>query len=399
MSSLIQKNIDQIIRTKTTLTGTERFPGRDASGDFKITLSNFVTAISDFLIGQRVGTIIQTMEDITISASDPYFNLANKTQTLSTANYPDYVPYLRALQAKTKFLSTYETTCTVTAGSTTLTLAASKTWTKGQEIFFANQFRVIISGSGTSYTIDEPATATAGTPLWSISRDSTLSNFPITHYSVSSNVVSLYMNNGSTTRQPENYLMLAALAEDYHLDKEYRTITLPNSIGTGAYTVAAGDYTILSVTPANIGTSSAVITFTGSASDIIATALTDKVVNFHPRRISGSTTTARHYQLTDMALMNDGLYNVAGLRGRDRVRGHWHGDGTVPLANIGTVSGGSQMRSVDSVPWSYKGTVSTADKTSYSTDGTNGTPRTGPNTRPRFGAYNIYEYVGTYVAS
>jgi hypothetical protein len=78
MSSLIQKNIDQIIRTKTTLAGTERFPGRDASGDFKITLSNFVTAISDFLIGQRVGTIIQTMEDITISASDPISILRTK---------------------------------------------------------------------------------------------------------------------------------------------------------------------------------------------------------------------------------------------------------------------------------------------------------------------------------
>ena len=240
MSSLIQKNIDQIIRTKTTLTGTERFPGRDATGDFKITLANFITAISGYLIGQRIGTRIFTEEDITISATDPYFNLSNPTQTLSEANFPDYINYLRALQAKIKFTSTYETTCTVTAGSTTLTLAASKTWTKGQEVFFSGQFRMIISGSGTSYTMDEPATATAGTPLWSISRASTLSNFPITHYSVSSNVVSLYMNDGATASQVENLLMLKALADDYYFDKEYRTVTLPNSIGSGDYT-ATGD--------------------------------------------------------------------------------------------------------------------------------------------------------------
>ena len=65
----------------------------------------------------------------------------------------------------------------------------------------------------------------------------------------------------------------------------------------------------------------------------------------------------------------------------DQIQGHWHGDGTVPLANISTVSGGPQMLSVDSMSWGYKGTVSTADKTSYSSDGTNNWPRTGVHTR------------------
>ena len=32
------------------------------------------------------------------------------------------------------------------------------------------------------------------------------------------------------------------------------------------------------------------------------------------------------------------------------------------------------------------------------TDGTNGTPRTGPRTRPRSGIFNFYAYVGTYAA-
>lgn len=389
MSNLIQKNIDQIIRTKTTLAGTERFPGRDATGDFKITLANFITAISGYLIGQRVGTRIFTEEDITISATDPYFNLSNPTQTLSEANYPDYIDYLRALQAKIKFTSTYETTCTVTVGSTTLTLAASKTWTKGQEIFFSGQFRTIISGSGTSYTMDEPATATAGTPLWSISRASTLSNFPITHYSVSSNVVSLYMNDGATASQVENLQMLKALADDYYFDKEYRTITLPNSIGSGAYTVAAGTYQLLSVTPANVGTSSAVLTFSATASDITSTSLTGAVVTFYPRRISGSDTTAKHYQILDMAIMTGGLYGVMGYRSRDAIIGHWHSIGYTGAGGAAVLFSGGLSVSATSSTW----------VTDPVTDGTNPTPNTGPITRPRSSNVNIYEYVGTYIAS
>lgn len=384
MSNLIQKNIDQIIRTKTTLSGTERFPGRDATGDFKITLANFITAISGYLIGQRIGTRIFTEEDITISATDPYFNLSNPTQTLSEANFPDYIDYLRALQAKIKFTSTYETTCTVTSGSTTLTLANSKTWTKGQEIFFGGQFRTIISGSGTSYTMDEPATATAGTPLWSISRASTLSNFPITHYSVSSNVVSLYMNNGATASQVENLLMLKALADDYYFDKEYRTVTLPNSIGSGAYTVAAGTYQLLSVTPANVGTSSAVLTFSATASDITSTALTGAVVTFYPRRISGSDTTAKHYQILDMAIMTGGMYGVTGYRSRDAIVGFAIQD--TYLDASGAVAGGAIY-------------ANALQLRSPIHDGINPTPNTGPITRPRSSNVNVYEYVGTYIAS
>ena len=394
MSNLIQKNIDQIIRTKTTLSGTERFPGRDATGDFKITLANFITSISDFLIGQRVGTRIFTEEDITISATDPYFNLSNQTQTLSEANFPDYIDYLRALQAKIKFTSTYETTCS--CSGTTLTLAASKTWTKGQELFFNGQFRTVISGSGTSYTLDEPMTVSAGTALWSISRASTLSNFPITHYSVSSNVVSLYMNNGATASQVENLQMLKALADDYYFDKEYRTITLPNSIGSGAYTVAAGTYQLLSVTPANVGTSSAVLTFSATASDIGSTSLTGAVVTFYPRRIAGSDTTARHYQILDMAIMTGGMYGVTGYRSRDAMVGHWHYRNTQQSIEYILGPSGDGVREYTAGQVQMK--VITVTGNAHS-DGTNPTPNTGPITRPRSSNVNVYEYVGTYVAS
>ena len=144
-------------------------------------------------------------------------------------------------------------------------------------------------------------TVSGGTLLWSISRASTLEDFPITHYSISSNVVSLYMNDSSTISQVENLLITKQLKDDYYFDKEYRTITLPESIGTGAYTVAAGTYKLTAINSANIGTSNAVFTFSYTASDIVRTALSGKVVNFHPRRISASDTTARHYQILDMA--------------------------------------------------------------------------------------------------
>lgn len=46
---MIQKNIDQIIRTKTSIDGDERLPARDDSGDFKITIDNFVASITRFI--------------------------------------------------------------------------------------------------------------------------------------------------------------------------------------------------------------------------------------------------------------------------------------------------------------------------------------------------------------
>jgi hypothetical protein len=222
--------------------------------------------------------------------------------------------------------------------------------------------------------------------MWKITYGTPSGDFPLTHISRTSNVVSLYMN--STTAYPECYIMLSALAEDLALHgKGYtswgKTLTLP--VATGG--IDAGTYAITAVTPANVGTASAVLTFTAAGDNIGSTA-TSEVVQFFPHRIAGSTTTARHSQITDMALMNDGLYNVAGYRGRDRMQGHRHniptytGSYGYAIGHSGSNTGGPYI-------------LTTADPV---TDYTNGTPRTGPNTRPRFGAYNIYEYVGEYSA-
>jgi hypothetical protein len=90
-----------------------------------------------------------------------------------------------------------------------------------------------------------------------------------------------------------------------------------------------------------------------------------------------------------MALMNDGLYNVAGLRGRDRMRGHKHS----AVGFIYKMSGSGTAYGL--TPF---GSDASDVITSPITDGTNGNALTGPNTRPRFAACNIYEYVGTYEA-
>jgi hypothetical protein len=52
--SIVRKNIDDITRTKTTLDNTERVPGRDDTGDFKITIANFAAAIKESIVEYSV---------------------------------------------------------------------------------------------------------------------------------------------------------------------------------------------------------------------------------------------------------------------------------------------------------------------------------------------------------
>ena len=45
------KTIDDILRTKTVVDGTERVPGRDSSGDFKITIADLVSSLQSSYVG------------------------------------------------------------------------------------------------------------------------------------------------------------------------------------------------------------------------------------------------------------------------------------------------------------------------------------------------------------
>ena len=132
-------------------------------------------------------------------------------------------------------------------------------------------------------------------------------------------------------------------------------------------------------------TATAVITCSASGLTGGAKTASSANISIYPHRIAGSTTTARHKELTDAAIMNDGLYNVLGLAQRDQMQGHKHTT-TAHTMYAGVIfpgppGGGSMAIGAISDP---------------TNDGTNGAPRTGLNTRPRSGIFNFYAYVGTY---
>ena len=365
-------------------------------GDLYDQVIQLVTDIASLSPSLRVGKIEITQEIRTLSSSMPWYNLANPNEVLDVANLPDYVPYLRGIQAHTKWTSA------VLTGTVTLTgtaLVGSSTnfdpeLTVGDLVFIEklNQFRYIATRtSDTAATVSEPGTAAAGARIWKITKQASplLYNydFPVTAYQITgATSFSLWFNEGSTTKQPENYILMRALAEAYAYDREYGTLTLPEAIGG----IPAGDYQITGITLANLGTSNAVITCSASGLTGGAKTASSANISIYPHRIAGSTTTARHKELTDAAIMNDGLYNVLGLAQRDQMQGHWHtGRGGVP----GVVSTDIWNRLASSLQTS----AMTAARDAY-TDTLNETPRTGTRTRPRSGIFNYYAYVGTYVA-
>jgi hypothetical protein len=358
----------------------------------------------------RVGQSLITQEDITLSATDPWFNLATPTSTLSASNYVDYVPYLRTIIAGPRWSSAVLSGTVTLAGTA---LAGSSTnfdpeLTVGDLVFIEklNQFRYIATRtSDTAATVDEPGTAAAGARMWKITRAvSKVTTFPITSYQITgATSFSLWLNEGSTTKQPENYILMRALAEAYAYDREYGTLTLPEAIGG----IPAGDYQITGVTLANVGSSSAVITCSATGLTPGAETASTADISIYPHRIAGSTTTARHKELTDAAIMNDGLYNVLGLAQRDYRQAWQLGAGADAIGARNYWARAVQRNYIISTTSSLAEFASLQLNTGYlggenmikaMSDGTNETPRTGPRTHPRAGIFNFYAYVGTYAA-
>lgn len=346
----------------------------------------------------RVGKIEITQEIRTISSSMPWYNLANPTETLDAANYVDYVPYLRAIRAHTKWTSAKLTgTVTLAAGALTGSGTNFDPELAVNDLTFINKLNQIrycaTRTSDTAATVSEPGTAAAGAKIYKLTRQSSPASynydFPITAYQITGAAAfSLWMNEGSDTKYPENYILLRALAEAYAYDREYGTLTLPDAIGG----IPAGDYQITGITLANIGTSSAVITCSASGLSAGDKTADTSSINVYPHRIAGSTTTARHKELTDAALMNDGLYNVLGMAQRDTIQGHWH-DFWAYLNASGSGADVDRLSGSANVKVAQNNRIRDAQS-----DGPNGTPRTGPRTRPRSGIFNYYAYVGTYAA-
>ena len=78
------KTIDDISRTKTVIDGSERVPGRDSSGDFKITITNLISSLQSLYIGQEM-KFLNCYKPI--SATFPWFCMSLPDATLTTTNY------------------------------------------------------------------------------------------------------------------------------------------------------------------------------------------------------------------------------------------------------------------------------------------------------------------------
>lgn len=158
--------------------------------------------------------------------------------------------------------------------------------------------------------------------------------------------------------------MLASLLEDQLFHGGYtnwRTVNIDGS-----------DYAITNI---NIGTR--VLTVTGTPTTGAQTA------RFYENRIAGSTTTARLYAMNGVSLVtpndsNDEL--VPGLRVRNRSQGHRH---DTPRRNTTTAAAGANFS-----VWGGGG--SQDNILDPITDGVNGTPRTGPTTRPDQSVGHLY---------
>lgn len=118
-----------------------------------------------------------------------------------------------------------------------------------------------------------------------------------------------------------------------------------------------------------------------------------QTVSIYPFRIAGSTG-ARLFKIAGFAPIaagDAGIEVVGGFRRMDRGQGHWH-------EWFNTTGGGPSV--------GYTGTGSQAETSlgalkyvrNPTTDGTNGTPRTGKTTDPRTAGLYFYSWGGRYVA-
>jgi len=201
----------------------------------------------------------------------------------------------------------------------------------------------------------------------------------VTAWEIAANVATLTFTNDT-----DHIAFLAALAEDQAVHASFtnwRTITLASAIGN----ISAGTYAITA-----ISSSSRTISFAFTASDSSGSVTT--TAEFYPHRVAGSANTARVFSARGLTVhgANDdnGYFMAGGLRRRDFMQGHFHaykallysppaGSSAYCLTNIG--DGSNEIRSP-------------------TTDGDNGTPRTGKTTHGPAITVHIYMHGGSYVA-
>jgi len=204
-----------------------------------------------------------------------------------------------------------------------------------------------------------------------------ISAFGVTNWAIAANVATLTFTNDA-----DHIAFLTALNEDQNLHggfSNWKTFTLPNSIGI----INAGTYAISAI---NAGARTISFPYVASNGSGIVTSTAE----FYPHRIAGSTTTAREWSLKGLSLIgaNDanGYFVSGGLRRRGFLQGHTH--------SYAVSSGGSAPCFAAS---SSAATDTTGVIKTVSTDGTNGTPRTGKETHSPSAVVHWHRHAGIYL--
>lgn len=306
----------------------------------------------------------------TTSKAFPFWNLALPDQTLTSGTYPDYVDYLRSIKIETCNFTLLTGNVSTSGNSTTITFASSQTLSAGTVLYFhsATQFRIVLSGSGTSYVVDEPITLSSQA-VSSVDQSTYSSTFSGTWSTTAFTL----------TDNAQNKILLDALTEDAYYSGASINANVITPINNTNWMILRWGTTDINVTSFNISTR-VINVASGSPSGT--------TIELYPHRTLVSTE-ARHKQVEDSVFINNGMQVVNGLRLRDRFQGH----------NM-TTSGSTALRVLDN-----GGTGIDASYTAGSyriagspvipiSDSTNGNPRTGQFTRPRGLGVYFYEYMG-----
>ena len=329
-----------------------------------------------------VGEIKQFRFRRETSKTFPFWNLALPDQNIVALNYPDYADYLRNIKVET--CNPIQFTQTVTmSGSPALTATfnttLSNTLTIGTLLYFhsSGQFRIIVGvNSNTVYILDE---AISGSSLVvSLVDQSTYSSIfagswtAATQFTLADNV--------------QNRILLDALTEDAYYSGAGFTV------GTGFITPNSNWLTL------RWGDSDANITSFNPTSRVINIASgspSGTTIELYPHRIVDSIN-ARHRQVDDSVLINNGIQVVNGLRLRDRGQGHWHSPVQGDTHPHDSGVGGGILITRDS-PSAGNYNIQNGIAKTIVSDTINGTPRTGQFTRPRGLGVYFYEYCGRVI--
>ena len=166
----------------------------------------------------------------------------------------------------------------------------------GSLLYFhsASQFRIVLSGSTTSYVVDEPITLSS--QAVSLIDQSTYNSTFTGSWS------------GTTftlTNNAQNKILLDALTEDAYYTGASISSNVITPINNTNWLVLRWGSTDINITSFNISSTPSITIASGSPSGT--------TIELYPHRIAGSTD-ARHKQVEDSVLCNIGIQVVIGFR-------------------------------------------------------------------------------------